>query len=199
MLLVCISLSFTHTLRADNIYKRCQNLIQPIRKAHYLYFGLDFPYWYSVAQAEQESLCRQTISRDGIGSYGFAQITWKYWKKKLKKAGIDNIHFTDDQAKAQAYINHYEFKKTYCKKLFEMYQRYNGGSWVTKELKKSKICKWVEGLRHCKRGMVCVYYKHGKCIKKKSACKINYNYSLEIYKKSKKYKSGKDGKLFKFW
>lgn len=174
--------------------ERCKNLIPEIRKAHYLYFGLDFPYHYSVAQAEKESNCKHDVfSSDGIGSQGFAQITYSVWKQKLNEVGIKEISSIPNHAKAQAYINYLNYTQSYCKKLFEMYQRYNGGSLVSIELQKAKSCRWEDGYKVCRRKDVCVWKTKNGCKQYKNACDINYNYSLTIHKISVKYKLLSDG------
>lgn len=191
-----ILFSFTLTAKA---VERCKNLIQEIKKSHYYYFGVDFPFWYSVAQAEKESLCRHSIlSSDGIGSEGFAQITFKLWKDKLTREGITEIKSIHNHAKAQAFINKYEYDRTVCLKLFEMYQRYNGGGLVSKELIRAGSCKWEDGYRTCRRKDVCVYRTNNGCKQWRNACDINYSYSIKIYEKGKIYQTSSNDK-FNFW
>lgn len=197
LLLLCILFLFTHTLSVAN--ERCVRLGIEIKKAHMLYFGLDFPYHYSIAQAEKESLCRHNVlSSDGIGSEGFAQITYAIWKQQLEKAGIVEIKSIPNHAKAQAFINYYNYNSSYCKKLFEMYQIYNGGSLVSKELQKAKSCKWEDGYKVCKRKDVCVWKTKTGCKQYRNACDINYEYSSTIYKLAKKY-GIIQSKSFTFW
>ena len=180
--------------------ERCKQLVQPIRVAHYEFFGIDFPYWYSVGQAEKESLCRHSVlSSDGIGSEGFAQITYRWWKDKLQNVGIYEIKSIKNHAKAQAFINKYEYDRTFCRKLFEMYQRYNGGSLVTQELQRARSCKWEDGYRVCKRKDVCVWVTPSGCKQWRNACDINYEYSLKIFKFGQKYKTGTDSVEYPFW
>ena len=180
--------------------QRCIAIAQEIRKAHFEFFGLDFPFWYSIAQAEKESLCRHSIiSSDGIGSEGFAQITYKWWQERLKKAGIPEIKSIPNHAKAQAYINRYEYERTWCKKLFEMYQRYNGGALVTNELKRSGSCNWEDGYAKCQRKDICVWVTSQGCKQWKNACDINYEYSLKIFQISSKYRLGTDSPKYPFW
>ena len=196
---------FTLTARVDNLFARsvflrCKKLIQPIRRAHFYFFGLDFPYWYSVAQAEVESACRHRVkSLDGIGSVGFAQITWRWWKRRLQEAGIPEIASINNHAKAQAYILFTEWRHCWCRRLFEMYQRYNGGPWVTKELKRAKSCSWKAGYRACRRRKICVWRTKYGCKQWRSACDINYEYSKKIFFKAQKYRAGTDSNSFPFW
>lgn len=172
--------------------ERCKKIAGEIRTAHFYYFGVDFPYWYSIAQAEKESNCRHNImSKDGIGSEGFAQITYRWWQKELLKEGILEIKSISNHARAQAYINYYNYKRTVCKKLFEMYQLYNG-SFVSKDLKRAKSCKWEDGLKYCIPKEICVNREGGFCKQIRTSCDINYDYSLKIYKFAQKYKTGSD-------
>lgn len=198
LLLLFIAFLSMHTQAEAN--QRCLVLAQEIRKAHYLFFGLDFPYWYSIGQAEKESLCRHSIlSSDGIGSEGFAQITWDWWKNRLAKVGIPEIKSIPNHAKAQAYINRYEYDRTRCRKLFEMYQRYNGGDLVTRELAKANSCKWEDGYRTCRRKDVCVWKTKNGCRQWRNACDINYEYSLKIFKLAQKYRTNTDSDKYPFF
>jgi hypothetical protein len=154
---------------------------------------VDFPYWYSVAQLLQESRCRNVISLDGVGSQGLAQITFRWWKKDLAKIGVYNLRTTSNQLKAQAYINYKGYKKAKCKKLFVMYQIYNGGTLVNKELKGT--CKWSVGYNNCHRKII--HFKNGYTL---NACKINYDYSKKIYLYGNKYyRDGTDSEKWSFW
>ncbi len=188
---------FTHTLKA---VERCKQIAGEIRKAHFYYFGVNFPWWYSVAQAEKESLCRHSVlSSDGIGSEGFAQITFRWWKDKLEREGITEIKSIPNHARAQAFINKYEYDRTVCKKLFEMYQRYNGGALVSQELKRAKSCEWRNGYKACRRRDVCVWQTKEGCKQWQNACDINYTYSVKIYEAGQKYRVGADSLTYQYW
>jgi hypothetical protein len=177
--------------------ERCIFLEPEIRKAHFYYFGLNFPYWYSVAQTEKESQCRHNIvSSDGNRSEGFSQITYNLWKNQLRKAGIPEIASIPNHAKAQAYINKYYYDRVICKKLWAMYQAYNGGLLINKELQTAG-CDWNKAYKACRRGNVCVWKTKKGCRQYRNACDINYEYSLLIYKYGQKYKKGND--YFLFW
>ncbi len=180
--------------------ERCKTFMPEIRKAHFYYFGVNFPYWYSVAQAEKESLCKHSVlSSDGVGSEGFAQITYRWWKDKLEKEGITEIKSIPNHAKAQAFINKYEYDRTRCKKLFEMYQRYNGGALVSRELALVGSCRWEDGRKVCKRKTVCVWLTSQGCKQYRDACDINYEYSLRIYEAGQKYRMGSDSLTYQYW
>lgn len=179
--------------------ERCNSLIPYIKDAHFYYFGVDFPYAYSVAQAEKESRCKHhALSTDGIGSEGFAQITYPWWKSELDKEGILEIKSLKGHARAQAYINYRAYQQSYCKKLFETYQIYNGGNLVSKELQRAGSCKWEDGLKVCRRKDICVWRTEKECKQWRNACDVNYEYSLTIYKLAPKY-GFTDSEKYPFW
>ncbi|MEM4385372.1 MAG: transglycosylase SLT domain-containing protein [Candidatus Anstonellales archaeon] len=168
----------------------CKAYIQDVRSFHRQYFGTDFPYWYSVAQLEKESSCRHNIlSSDRVGSEGLAQITYSLWKDKLSSEGIKEIKTISNHLKAQAYINKYYYTRlNHCdKKLWAMYQAYNGGFLVEKECRLANSSVKSEARKFCNRRDVCIRFKGNKCIQYRNACDINYEYSDKIYKLSGKY------------
>jgi hypothetical protein len=196
-LLLFILLSSLLTLKQAKAKQigRCISLEPAIRKAHFYYFGLNFPFWYSVAQAEKESQCRHNItSTDGNKSEGFSQITYSLWKDKLQKADIPEITSIPNHAKAQAFINKYYYDRIICKRLWAMYQAYNGGLLINKELQNS--CNWSKAYKSCRRKNVCVWKTKEGCKQYRNACDINYEYSVLIYKLGQKYKKGTDYYLF---
>ena len=106
---------------------RCNSYIQDVRKAHFKVFGLNYPYWYGIGQLKQESLCRDVISQDGVGSQGVAQITYRIWQKFLKEKGIHHINTISNQLTAQALIMKNCKKQAYSSHLWVAYQVYNDG------------------------------------------------------------------------
>lgn len=171
--------------------ERCNEYIPDVRSFHRQYFGLNFPYYYSVAQLEKESACRHHIlSSDREGSEGLAQITYKVWRQQLIKEGIQEIKTIPNHLKAQAYINryYYNYAAPCDYKLWSVYQAYNGGFLVFKECSRSNSSNWSDARKVCSRKNVCVKYKNNKCIQYRNACDINYEYSKKIYNMSDKYK-----------
>ncbi|MEM4385831.1 MAG: hypothetical protein QXD03_04725 [Candidatus Anstonellales archaeon] len=168
----------------------CKQYVQDVRSYHRRYFGIDFPYWYSVAQLEKESSCRHNLlSSDRVGSEGLAQITYSLWKSVLISEGINEIKTIPNHLKAQAYINKYYYDRLkFCgKKLWAMYQAYNGGLLIEKECRLSGSSNRTEARKFCKRKDVCIKFKGKVCVQYKNACDINYEYSHIIEKYSKKY------------
>lgn len=168
--------------------QRCKKYIQQERVASYAVFGIDFPYWYAVGQLQQESNCRNVISRDGVGSQGLAQITFRVWKKFLSKKGIHNLNTTTNQLHAQAYIMKDAKKQAYSSHLWVAYQIYNGGPLVNKEIKRARIKLGIREVPHCIARKFCkrriIHFSNGQSI---SACDINYDYPVKIFKYGNQY------------
>jgi len=87
-----------------------------------------------------------------------------------------------------------------------MYQIYNGGYWVVREMKYIKKKFNLEELP-CHHDCVkigcdfCKQLGFRKC-RSKQSCKINYFYSKKIYELGLKYKKGKENKqpkTYKYW
>lgn len=172
---------------------RCRTYEQGVRRAHSFYFGLDFPSHYSVAQLQQESLCRDVISRDGVGSEGAAQITYKWWRKPLARVGIDEIRTRRNHLKAQAYINLDAWRQS-PRRLWVSYQIYNGGRLVLKEIKRAGLVDHELARAECRRRVIT--FDNGQKI---SACDINYEYSERIFRYGESYRRTTDSPRFPFW
>jgi hypothetical protein len=181
---------FSHLAKACNLLK--------IRQAHEWFFGIDYPYWFSVAQAKIESNCRWITSLDGHGSIGYFQITPKWFEEELKKAGFYHWQEKDhiDYYFSHAYILFKLHKLNKCRLLYITYQCYNRS--CQKVLKENSSCKWDEGYINCLQNdnQVCVHKKDGICIQYRSACEINYSYSLKIYKEGKSLEEWKSRWFF---
>ena len=193
--LLFILLLSTLTLSAG----RCKAYVQPVRVAHYAVFGVDYPYWYGVGQLQQESNCRNVISRDGVGSQGVAQITYRIWQKFLSKKGINDLQSVGNQTHAQAYIMKNCKQQAYSSHLWVAYQVYNGGSLVNKEITRARKALNIREVSHdqarefCKRKII--HFNNGQSI---SACDINYEYSQKVFKYGNKYKLFETAQ-YRFW
>jgi hypothetical protein len=184
-----VALSFAYA------QQRCEAYVQEVRKAHYSQFGVDFPYQYGVGQLQQESECRNIISRDGVGSEGLPQITYRVWQKSLKANGVESINAIPDQLKAQAIIMHSVYKSQYG--LWVTYQIYNGGGLVLKEINRAKVVEWSKAKEQCRRGQSCFTYKGITTCR--SNCDINYEYSQNIFKFGGRYGSIKQSDKYRYW
>jgi hypothetical protein len=178
---------------------RCQSYVQEVRRAHYQVFGLNYPYWYGVGQLRQESNCRDVISRDGVGSQGVAQITYRIWKSYLTRKGVPDIISTSNQLRAQALIMANCKKQAYSSHLWVAYQVYNGGSLVNREIKAARKETRLIEIPHRLARLYCkrrdIVFNNGQTI---NACDINYEYSEYIYKYAQKYKLFSDTNYI-FW
>jgi len=178
----------------------CKKFAGKVRKAHEWFFGIDYPYWFSVAQLKVESGCKWRTSLDGWGSLGYAQITPRFWDKELSKK-FPNWKTKDsfDYFLSQAYILWKYHKLNKCKKLFITYQCYNRSCY--KVLKETKgCCSWKQGYQEClkKPRKICVWRAKGKCKQYRTDCDINYNYSRKIYRIGIKMKEW-ETKRWVFW
>lgn len=182
-----------------SVANRCDKYVKDVRLAHFQVFGIDYPYWYGVAQLQKESGCRNVISNDGVGSQGLAQITYRWWKNFLSSKGIDEIVSVRNQTLAQAYIMKNAKKQAFSSHLWVSHQIYNGGSLVNKEITKARQDLGIREVPHhiarkyCKRKNI--KFNNGQVI---NACDINYNYSIKIYKYSKRWKMFSDYP-YRFW
>jgi hypothetical protein len=175
---------------------RCKSYTNEVRKYHSYYFGINFPWWYGVAQLQKESNCRDIISRDGVGSEGAPQITYRWWADKLAKEGVYDVKNRNNQLKAQAYINYDAYKKTknYGRKLWVTFQIYNGGTLVLKEIDRAGVVDHSVARQQCKRKNIT--FNNGQV---RNACDINYEYPIILYKYADKYRLGKDDDSFQYW
>ena len=179
----------------------CKKWSIKVRQSHEFFFGLDYPYWFSVAQLYIESNCRWITSLDGIGSIGPAQITPQWWDKELSKYFLEwKLKDSTDYFFAQAYILYKLHKLNKCQKLFITYQCYNRS--CSKVIKETKgCCSWGQGYFTCKQKydeIICVWEKNGICKQYRSSCDINYNYSKKIFKNGIKLKEWETNR-WKFW
>ncbi len=171
-----------------------------VRKAHEWFFGLDFPYWFSLAQLRVESDCIWRTSLDGWGSIGYAQITPKFWEKELKQVAPEwKVKDSLDHYVAHAYILRKIQTGNRCQKLFVMYQCYNRSCGkVLREV--GKQCRWEVGMEECLRRPVhiCVLKRDGRCLQYRTDCDINYNYSLKVYKEGSRLERWRTER-WQFW
>jgi hypothetical protein len=179
-------------------WDNCLNLETSVKEATERLLSNKFPYWYNLALAKKETNCRWLQSLDGHGSIGYFQLTPKFLDPILRPLYPD---YDKPYSKDHFYAFTYYVKSLHSSnpsgKLFLTYQRYNGGDWVIKECRRAGAYDWNKCKQACRRGMVCVWKVKGECRQYRSACDINYEYPLLIYKYGQKYKKGID--LVQFW
>jgi len=195
-LLLCLSISGLSLLWAD---PRCLKLEPTIQEATERYIAKDYPTHYNIATAEKETGCRWKESADGHGSVGYFQLTPKFLDPLLKPLFPDYTKpFSKDHFYAFAYYLNTLIKSNPAPRLWIVYQRYNGGDWVIKECRQAGSWEWEKCLQFCRRGQVCVWKGGTECKQYRSACEINYQYSLFIYRYAEKYRRGEDGR-WRYW
>ncbi len=175
--------------------QRCQSHVQEVRSAHWSQFGTDYPYQYGVGQLVQESGCRNILSRDGVGSEGLPQITYRWWSKELSRHGVHGVSAIPDQLKAQAIIMKVLHEPKYG--LWATYQKYNGGALVIKEIRRAGQENWKMAKAQCRRGQSCFTYKGVKSCR--DNCDINYEYSVLVWKYGGNYGSVKAAGKYRYW
>ena len=187
---VLFALFLTVSFLYGSSIKRCELYKTSERVSHEAVFGLDFPWYYGMGQIQQESLCRNVLSNDGVGSQGIAQITMSVWGSFLAKKGIHGLKTTQNQTRSQAEIMKTQFDQSVNKKLWIAYQIYNGGGLVNKEIKTASkvygtpitLITHDQAKIFCKRKII--KFNNGQTI---SACEINYDYSTKVYNYGNKY------------
>jgi len=178
---------------------RCLKLEPAIREATERYIAKDYPVHYNIATAEKETSCRWRESADGHGSIGYFQLTPKFLDPLLKPLFPDYTKpYSKDHFYAFAYYLNTLIKNNPTPQLWIVYQRYNGGNWVIRECRRAGAWEWDKCLQNCRRGNVCVWKVGTECKQYRSACEINYQYSLFIYRSADKYRRGSDGR-WRYW
>lgn len=172
---------------------RCEQFINVIRRANAFYFGINFPYWYAVAQAQTESNCRPSIVAfdAGQGIFQFMPATSLEVRKQI---GMDLDPMNPDHA---ARMNAF-----YMKRLHR--QNWDGGLWLTysfynsgpgtmkKEYLRAGCTDYLKMKAVCKRKILTL--KSGKLL---DLCQVGYDYPVLISQRSKSYRFGSDG--MRYW
>ena len=168
---------------------RCKQYVKDVRVAHTVQFGIIYPYWYGVAQLEQESLCRESVIAFD-GGQGIAQFMPKTetWIEQLMGEDIDMMN-PKQAIRAQAfYIKRIHEKENWTGKLFIDYQIYNGGKTALyKEYQRAGCLDWEKMKANCQRKKL--QFKWGIL----DMCEVNYDYSVQIWKKGQSYRLSTDG------
>jgi hypothetical protein len=195
-LLLCLFISVSSSLWAN---PRCLKLEPAIRDASHKYIASDYPVHYNIATAEKETSCRWRESLDGHRSIGYFQLTPKFLDPMLRPLFPDYTKpYSKDHFYAFAYYLNTLIKSNPVPQLWIVYQRYNGGNWVIRECRRAGAWEWGKCLQKCRRGNVCVWRVGTECKQYRSACEINYEYSLLIYKYAEKYRRAGDGR-WRYW
>lgn len=172
---------------------RCQSYVQEVRVQHIKYFGLAFPYWYSVGQLKQESACRSSVTAfdAGMGVAQFMPKTSQYIQSLMGEK-LDPYN-PKHAIKMQAfYMNRIHTKENWTGCLWTSFQIYNGGRPILyKEFQKAGGADWSKMRAVCQRKKI--QMKWGVL----DLCNVNYDYSKNIEKYGNKYRRGPDG--MRYW
>jgi len=178
-------------------FDECQKFVPYVKRAHEFYFGIDYPYWFSVGQLRTESNCIWTISRDGWGSFGPAQITPRFWDEELAKVHRAWKESLGDYFMAQVYILKRMQEQNKCGKLYVMYQCYNRS--CKKVIKENfPECRWEVGLSRCSGRDVCVWRRGDRCLQWRNECEINYEYGVKVWRNGLRYKEWETSR-WQYW
>ncbi|MEM4958620.1 MAG: hypothetical protein QXX12_01950 [Nanopusillaceae archaeon] len=198
------------SINVSNLNQNCVRLIDDTRKYTFKILEKGFPYHYTIGLFQTETNCRWLISRDGVGSIGYAQITPSMWDRYLLpyapnykvKDHPDHIIAT------KILLKHYMQRNT-CNKLWITYQIHNGGFLILRECKRANSCEWKDCKNNCRRRDVCVLFDNTTktCKQFRNACEITYSYSQKVHQYGlryknyieTKYKDKFDNKKYTYW
>jgi hypothetical protein len=172
---------------------RCVSLVQIVRVEHTKYFGIQFPYWYGVAQLKQESACREKVTAfdQGMGVAQFMPKTSQYIQSLMGEK-LDPYNSKQAVRMQAFYMNRIHVKENWTKYLWLDYQIYNGGKGLLyKEYQRAGVDDWEAMRTQCKRNKIKM--KWGVL----DFCEVNYSYSKNIFKYSDPYRLGEDA--FSYW
>ena len=172
---------------------RCEMLVQDVRVEHTRYFGIQFPWHYSVAQLSQESACRANITSFDGGA-GLAQMMPKTSQYIQSLMGEKlNPYNARDAIRMQAfYMYRIHTKENWTPALFVDFRIYNGGrSALYGEYQRAGILDPEIMHIFCQRKKI--QFKWGVL----DLCVVNKEYAEKIYRGGQKYKRGPDG--MRFW
>jgi hypothetical protein len=175
---------------------RCNEYRSDVRNSFSLRFNTNFPWWYGLAQLEQESSCRGNVTAfdAGMGIAQFMPATWKFITKEMGRADL-NAYNPADSIEVQAfYMERIQGHENWTDRLWITFQIYNGGrSILYNEYKRAGIVDWDLMKQQCQRKKI--QMKWGIL----DLCDVNYKYSKRIYNKAENYRLGKDHYSWRYW
>ena len=180
---------------------RCRDYAPDIRIQHSKYFGLSYPWWYGVGQAQQESACRASVTSfdAGMGLTQFMPATWAGVEKDM---GIKLDPYNSEHSiRAQAFYMHQLHRQNWTpdKNLWLTYCFYNSGSGTMKKEWLRTDCAlchkeafYDEMQAVCKRKVLTL--KSGKLL---DLCEVGYDYPVKVEKYGNQYRIGRDE--WRYW
>ena len=172
---------------------RCEAHIKDVRVEHTKYFGIQFPYWYGVAQLKTESACRTNITAFDAGQ-GIAQFMPKtaQYIQSLMGEALDPYNPRQAIRMQAFYMNRIHLTENWTDRLWISYQIYNGGKGTLyKEYQRAEILDWDLMKLCCQRKKI--QMKWGVL----DLCEVNYDYSKKVEKYSAAYRRGAEG--MRYW
>ncbi len=188
----CLIILFLVAIPAHAL-DRCEAHIKDVRVEHTRYFGLQFPFWYGVAQLKTESACRTSVTAFDAGQ-GIAQFMPKTAQYIASLMGEALNPYNPRQAiRMQAfYMNRIHRKENWTDRLWISYQIYNGGAGTLRaESQRARITDWAGMRAVCQRKKI--EFKWGIL----DLCEVNYDYSRKVEKYAASYRRGPDG--IRYW
>lgn len=195
---------------------RCQQYVKDFRTYAIQYNGLEFPFWYNIGCAMQESNCRADITSFD-GGQGLLQLTPSTGiTAEIRKVIPVDPYNAKSSIRAHSYyimtIRTQKLKQTTAKiynkytahpskylnicgeNLADVYKAYNGGLWFVYESERGNfVCDNTEMKKFCIRGGT---YTDKAKTKWLSFCEVNYSYPDKVFKYAQKYKIGNDNMRF---
>lgn len=167
-----------------NGFKRCNKYVKDVRIASFKYFGLNYPYWHSVGQLQQESRCRADATSFDAGK-GIAQFMEGTQQDIEKRIGKFDVYNPKQAINAQAYYLYILHKQNFHpkKKLWITYMFYNSGVRTVKaEYKKAGVADYAIMKAICHRRIIDLP-SGGKL----DCCVVGYNYPHQVYNYGQPY------------
>jgi hypothetical protein len=126
---------------------------------------------------------------------GYAQLTPKFLPWLGEKFPNWRVKDHIDHFNAQAYLIKQLLGQVVCKKLWNVYQCYNRSCWKVNSEAREGRCNWEKALKVCNEKYnqsVCVWMTASGCRQWRSACEINYEYSIKVWQVGQKWREGED-------
>jgi hypothetical protein len=172
---------------------RCVAYVRDVRIQHTKYFGIQYPYWYSVGQLRQESNCRSNVTAfdAGMGLAQFMPKTSQYIQSLMGEKL--NPYNPKHAIRMQAfYMNRIHKTENWTDRLWVSFQIYNGGAGtLAAESRRAGATDWTLMRQQCQRKKI--QMKWGVL----DLCEVNYDYSKKVEKYGNQYRRGSDG--MRFW